>query len=107
MGAPAVEHLITTYPAWVKVEDLPVEELEDRMKVAGDLWEKGILLTSEPLESHYDDPGKGGDNSDLLSEYSCRNQILISVFNNLAHIADEKKEKKKKKKKELWVDTTV
>jgi len=54
--APAVEHLITTYPAWVKVEDLPVEELEDRMKVAGDLWEKGILLTSEPLESHYDDP---------------------------------------------------
>lgn len=54
--APAVEHLITSYPAWVKVEDLPLEELEDRMKVAGDLWERGILMTSEPLEPHYDDP---------------------------------------------------
>jgi len=54
--APAVEHLITSYPAWVKVEDLPLDELEDRMKVAGDLWERGILLTNEPLEAHYDDP---------------------------------------------------
>jgi len=54
--APAVEHLITSYPAWVKVEDLPLDELEDRMKVAGDLWERGILMTNEPLEAHYDDP---------------------------------------------------
>merc|ERR1719339_451899 len=54
--APAVEHLITSYPAWIKVEDLPLEELEDRMKVAGDLWERGILMTNEPLEAHYDDP---------------------------------------------------
>jgi len=54
--APAVEHLVTTYPAWVKVEDLPLEELEDRMKVAGDLWERGVLMTSDPLEAHYDDP---------------------------------------------------
>ena len=31
--APAVEHLIGSYPKWTKVEELPVEELEDRMKV--------------------------------------------------------------------------
>ena len=71
--APAVEHLIGSYPKWTKVEELPVDELEDRMKVAphvfscvdsnlcslqvvGDLWERGILMTSEPLEAHYDDP---------------------------------------------------
>jgi len=54
--APAVEHLVTTYPAWTKVEDLPVDQLEDRMKVVGDLWEKGIVMTSEPLGAHYDDP---------------------------------------------------
>merc|ERR1719154_814499 len=54
--APAIEHLVTTYPAWVKVEDLPLDQLEDRMKVAGDLWERGIVMTSEPLEAHYDDP---------------------------------------------------
>ena len=71
--APAVEHLIGSYPTWTKVEELPVDELEDRMKVVppvtswidsnlcssqvvGDLWERGILMTSEPLEAHYDDP---------------------------------------------------
>ncbi|XP_023323397.1 ribosomal oxygenase 1 isoform X2 [Eurytemora carolleeae] len=54
--APAIDHLITSYPAWTKVEDLPVEDLESRMQVVGDLWEKGILITSEPLEAKYDDP---------------------------------------------------
>ena len=75
--APAVEHLISSYPKWTKVEELPVEQLEERMKVyffnyslnlifqcdlnfllqvVGDLWERGILMTSEPLEAHYDDP---------------------------------------------------
>merc|ERR1712212_609498 len=33
-----------------EVEELPVDELEDRMKVVGDLWERGILMTSDPLE---------------------------------------------------------
>ena len=68
-----MEHLIGSYPKWTKVEELPVDELEDRMKVklgllpflnyfiilpqvVGDLWERGILMTSEPLEAHYDDP---------------------------------------------------
>jgi len=54
--APAVEHLITSYPEYVKVESLPLEDLQDRMKVVGDLWERGILMTSEPLEAKYDDP---------------------------------------------------
>eukprot|EP00088_Acartia_fossae_P053775 TRINITY_DN6138_c0_g1_i1.p1 TRINITY_DN6138_c0_g1~~TRINITY_DN6138_c0_g1_i1.p1 ORF type:complete len:508 (+),score=61.53 TRINITY_DN6138_c0_g1_i1:35-1558(+) len=54
--APGVDHLITTYPQWTKVEDLPIDDLESRMRVVGDLWEKGILMTSEPLEAHYDDP---------------------------------------------------
>lgn len=26
------------------------------LQVVGDLWERGILMTSEPLEAHYDDP---------------------------------------------------
>jgi len=54
--APAIEHLITCYPAWTKVDSLPLEEQEDRMKVAGDLWERGIVLTQNPLEPKYDDP---------------------------------------------------
>ena len=39
-----------------RVEDLPLDDLQDRMKVVGDLWERGILMTSEPLEAKYDDP---------------------------------------------------
>ena len=54
--APAVEHLVTSYPEYVRVEDLPLDDLQDRMKVVGDLWERGILMTSEPLEAKYDDP---------------------------------------------------
>ena len=54
--APAIEHLITTYPAWTRVDSLPLAEQEDRMKVAGDLWERGIVLTQDPLEPKYDDP---------------------------------------------------
>jgi len=54
--APAVEHLITSYPAWTRVECLPLDSLEERMRVVGDLWERAILLTSEALEPHYDDP---------------------------------------------------
>ena len=54
--APAVEHLVTSYPDYVKVEELPLDDLQDRMKVVGDLWERGILMTSEPLEAKYDDP---------------------------------------------------
>jgi len=54
--APALEFLINNYPAYVKVEQLPLDNIEDKMKVAGDLWEKKILMTSEPLESKYDDP---------------------------------------------------
>jgi hypothetical protein len=45
----AVEQLITAYPAWTKVEDLPADHLEERMKVVADLWEKGVLKTSQPL----------------------------------------------------------
>ena len=39
-----------------QVEDLPIEDLESRMRVVSDLWEKGILITLLPLDSKYDDP---------------------------------------------------
>jgi hypothetical protein len=40
--SPAVEQLISAYPAWTKVEDLPADQLEERMKVVGDLWVKAL-----------------------------------------------------------------
>ena len=53
--------MIVSYPKWSKVEEFPMDELEDRMKVivtlvqfansyflqvVGDLWEQGILMTN-------------------------------------------------------------
>jgi lysine-specific demethylase/histidyl-hydroxylase NO66 len=52
---PAFKALINAYPAFMKVENLPIEELDLKMKVVQDLWEKKLLLTKDPLESHYDD----------------------------------------------------
>ena len=53
--APAIEALIEKYPKFVKVESLPIEQLDLKMKVVQDLWEKKLLLTKSPLEAHYDD----------------------------------------------------
>ena len=53
--APAIEALIQKYPEYVKVEDLPMDELDGKMKVVQDLWERKLLLTKLPLEAHYDD----------------------------------------------------
>jgi len=52
---PAFKALINAYPAYIKVENLPIEELDMKMKVVQDLWEKKLLLTKNPLEAHYDD----------------------------------------------------
>ena len=52
---PGFKALINTYPDYMKVENLPIEELDLKMKVVQDLWEKKLLLTKNPLEAHYDD----------------------------------------------------
>jgi len=52
---PAFKALINSYPAYIKVENLPIEELDMKMKVVQDLWEKKLLLTKNALEAHYDD----------------------------------------------------
>ena len=52
---PGFKALINTYPAYMKVKNLPIEELDLKMKVVQDLLEKKLLLTKNPLEAHYDD----------------------------------------------------
>ncbi|XP_012259857.2 ribosomal oxygenase 1 [Athalia rosae] len=48
--APAIEEIIQKYPNYIKVEDLPIEGEDNKIQVVRDLWEKGILITDEPLE---------------------------------------------------------
>ena len=43
-----MEHLIGSYPKWTKVEELPVDELEDRIKVMVILIFCHLILLSCP-----------------------------------------------------------
>uniref|UniRef100_A0A0B7A3G8 Bifunctional lysine-specific demethylase and histidyl-hydroxylase n=1 Tax=Arion vulgaris TaxID=1028688 RepID=A0A0B7A3G8_9EUPU len=55
--APAVEHLINVYPEYTSIESLPVENVSDQLNLASMLYERGLLITQEPLEHTYDEPG--------------------------------------------------
>ncbi|XP_034943445.1 ribosomal oxygenase 1 [Chelonus insularis] len=46
---PAIKKIIRTYPNFIKVDDLPVNEEDNRVQIARDLWEKSIVLTDVPL----------------------------------------------------------
>ena len=39
-----------TYPNYITFEELPLEDLAEKMRIAQDLWEKRLLLTREVLE---------------------------------------------------------
>ncbi|GFS24767.1 bifunctional lysine-specific demethylase and histidyl-hydroxylase NO66-like [Elysia marginata] len=62
--APAVEFLINTYPDYTSIENLPMENVSDQINVASLLYEKGLLITGEPLEPTYDEPGDESDETD-------------------------------------------
>lgn len=53
--APAVECLVDQYPNFITIEELPLETEEEKMAFASGLWERGIVMTDEPLVSQYDD----------------------------------------------------
>ncbi|CAL7950241.1 unnamed protein product [Xylocopa violacea] len=46
---PAIRHIISRYPDFIRVEDLPVDGEENKIQIAKDLWEKCILVTDNPL----------------------------------------------------------
>lgn len=47
--APAVEVLIKAYPLYITPRDLQLESNDKNLFVAQDLWERGILMTNDPL----------------------------------------------------------
>ena len=57
--APAAEALVRAYPGFLRAEELPLSDpssgLEVKMRVVQDLWERGLLMTRQPLESSEDD----------------------------------------------------
>ncbi len=53
--APAVEAFLDAYPRFIRAEDLPLDNLDEKMRIVQDLWERKLIMTRQPLESHYDD----------------------------------------------------
>lgn len=47
--APAVEHLIVSYPKFTPICDLPLDVDTDKMQIATELWERALVLTQKPL----------------------------------------------------------
>lgn len=48
--AEAVEYLLRRYPDHVTIETLPLENLTKKLELANMLYERGLLMTREPLE---------------------------------------------------------
>lgn len=46
----AITHLIDSFPAFVEIEDLPIDEDDVKLQIVSDLWEHGLLVTEERLD---------------------------------------------------------
>lgn len=46
---PAVCHLISSFPDYVAIEELPIGDEAMKIQIVSDLWERGIVVTKEKL----------------------------------------------------------
>lgn len=44
---PAILYLQKAYPKFVKIKDIPLEDVELKIQLVYDLWEHGILITAK------------------------------------------------------------
>lgn len=49
--APGIETLITSYPEYVSVENLDLQNDTDKLQIADALWSRGLIMTEYPLEN--------------------------------------------------------
>jgi hypothetical protein len=70
--APAVQYLISRYPEYVKIEDLPIsaDDISEKVQVAADLWERGLLMTKIPLEAADGDGEFDSEDAESIGEES-------------------------------------
>lgn len=47
---PAVSHLICSFPNFVAVEDLPINDDDLKLQIVSDLWERGLVVTKVRLD---------------------------------------------------------
>lgn len=46
---PCIKKLQNSYPEFVAVEDLPINDNIQKAQLVADLWERGLLVTNGPL----------------------------------------------------------
>lgn len=46
---PAIKMLQNTYPCYIEVDKLPMDDMATKMQLVSDLWEHGLLVTEYPL----------------------------------------------------------
>ena len=61
--APAVEFLIHSYPEYTSVDSLPAATVDEKVEIASTLYDKGLLITGEPLDSVHEDHDSSEDDS--------------------------------------------
>ncbi|CAH4033928.1 unnamed protein product [Pieris brassicae] len=49
--APGIETLITSYPEYIAVENLDLQNDTDKLQIADALWSRGLIMTECPLEN--------------------------------------------------------
>lgn len=45
-----IEMLQNTYPDYIKIGELPLDDDIAKMQIISDLWEHGLIVTKEPLD---------------------------------------------------------
>ncbi|KAG5885569.1 hypothetical protein JTB14_003767 [Gonioctena quinquepunctata] len=61
---PCIEKLQKSYPRFIRVENLPVEDSLAKAQLVSDFWERGLLVTNGPLMAVSDGEGES-DESDV------------------------------------------
>lgn len=83
-AAPAIEFLINNYPEYCTVEDLPLKTMEEKIVVASCLYDKGLLVTGEPLESN-----GSSDSSETEEDYSEEDEVNSNNADLVESMSDD------------------
>ncbi|KAJ8984383.1 hypothetical protein NQ317_003531 [Molorchus minor] len=65
---PGVEILQKSYPEFIEVEDLPIDDNIAKAQLVSDLWERGLLVTNGPLPSFSDGDESTDEVCDEISD---------------------------------------
>ena len=86
--APAVEMLLHRYPGYVKVDDFPLDNVQDRVELAAALYEKGILVTREPLDHMSESSSEDDDEGTQVWEETSIDGLGQDCSNSIANAVE-------------------